>query len=230
MKTRSTMRFTSIETKHEAERRALFQSLRQLDRRSFMKMSLAAAGAARAQGVRFHPHGFQPVRVAQAQSQADPAFRFAYISDSHLYERDVNDRFVRSLLRAVDDINHLDPQPDFVLYGGDLAQLGQPKELDLGAEILKNIKAPVRMMVGEHDWFLDMGEKWRDLFGEPTYAFDHKNVHFVVLNSILEDDFWTARGITPMERMKTVTGLDNGLQSRFKVGDEQRAWLERDLA
>lgn len=130
----------------------------------------------------------------------------------------------------MDDVNQLDPPPDFVLYGGDLAQLGQPKELELGAEILKNLKAPVHLMVGEHDWFLDMGEKWRQLFGEPTYSFDHKGVHVVVLNSILEDDFWTARGMTPMERMLTVAGLDNGVQSRFKVGQEQREWLRQDLA
>ena len=102
---------------------------------------------------------------------------------------------MRSLLRAVDEVNNLDPRPDFVLYGGDLAQLGKSKELELGAEILKNLKAPVRMMVGEHDWFLDMGEKWRELFGQPTYSFDHKGVHFVVLNSVLEKDFWTARGV-----------------------------------
>ena len=103
-------------------------------------------------------------------------------------------------------------------------------ELELGAQILKNLKAPVRMMVGEHDWFLDMGEKWRELFGEPTYSFDHKGVHFVVLNSVIEKDFWTERGMTPMQRMQTVAGLDNGIQSRFKVGAEQRSWLENDLA
>ena len=81
-------------------------------------------------------------------------------------------------------------------------------------------------MVGEHDWYLDLGEKWRELFGEPTYSFDHKGVHFVVLNSVVEKDFWTARKLTPMERMKTVAGLDNGVQSPFTVGDEQREWLE----
>jgi 3',5'-cyclic-AMP phosphodiesterase len=134
------------------------------------------------------------------------------------------------LLRTVDDVNGLDPQPDFVLYGGDLAQLGASSELDLGAQILKNLKAPVRMMVGEHDWYLDMGEKWRDLFGEPTYSFDHKGVHVVVLNSVIEKDFWTARGMTPEQRMNTVAGLDNGIQSRFEVGEEQRAWLKKDLA
>jgi hypothetical protein len=72
------------------------------------------------------------------------------------------------------------------------------EELRLGAEILKCLKAPVRMMVGEHDWFLDLGERWTDLFGAPTYSFDHKGVHFVVLQSVYEDDFWTARELTPI--------------------------------
>ena len=85
-------------------------------------------------------------------------------------------------------------------------------------------------MVGEHDWYLDMGQKWRELFGPPTYSFDHKGVHFVVLNSVVERDFWTARGMSPMERMRTVAGLDNGLQSPFTVGAAQRKWLQDDLA
>lgn len=218
----------SIETIHYEERADLFRGLHNLDRRGFMKVSTAAMAAAATAGVSFAFHSFTPVRVAQAQDGRD-GFRFAYISDSHLYEREVNDRFIRALLRAVDDINAMDPQPDFVLYGGDLAQLGQPGELELGAQILSALKAPVRVMVGEHDWFLDMGAKWRELFGEPTYSFDHKGVHFVVLNSVLEDDFWTERGMSAMERMKTVAGLDNAVQSRFKVGAEQRAWLQRDL-
>jgi len=86
------------------------------------------------------------------------------------------------------------------------------------------------MMVGEHDWYLDMGERWRAHFGADRYSFDHKGVHCVVLNSVVEEDFWTARGLTPMERMKTVAGLDNRSQSNFQVGGEQRAWLEKDLA
>lgn len=219
----------SVETRYYEERDALMRGLKNLDRRSFLKLSAAAAAAALAQGVTFNFHSFQPVRVAHAASGSTAEFTFAYISDSHLYKRDLNDRFVRQLLRAVDDINHLIPQPDFVLYGGDLAQLGQPMELELGAQILKNLKAPVRMMVGEHDWFLDMGEKWRGLFGEHTYSFDHKGVHFVVLHSVMEDDFWTERGLTPTQRMQTVAGLDNGIQSRFKVGAEQRSWLDNDL-
>lgn len=217
----------SIETVHMEERARVFQALRSLDRRAFLKASAAAAGAVAAQGL-LPPHSFQPVRVAHAQDRAQD-FTFAYISDSHLYDRTINDRFVNALLRAIDDVNQMSPQPDFVFYGGDLSQLGQATELDLGAQLLRNLKAPLRVMVGEHDWFLDMGEKWQQLFGQPTYSFDHKGVHFVVLNSILEKDFWTERRMSPMDRMRTVAGLDNRVQGRFMVGDEQRAWLEQDL-
>ncbi|MGH7858439.1 MAG: metallophosphoesterase family protein, partial [Candidatus Binatia bacterium] len=223
-------RIRSVETKYYEDRDSLFGGLRGLDRRGFLKVSAAAAAAAVASGVRFHPRSFQPVSVAAAKTSGIEPFTFAYISDSHLYKRELNDRFVNALFRAVDDANQLDPAPDFILYGGDLAQLGQPEELHLGAQILKNLKAPVKMMVGEHDWFLDMGDKWRELFGTETYSFDHKGVHFVVLNSVIEKDFWTERKMTPMERMQTVAGLDNGIQSRFEVGAEQRAWLRQDLA
>ena len=150
----------SVETKYLDERRELFRGLLNLDRRTFLKVSAAALGATAALAP---PLSFTPVAVAEDAERSDskPAFRFAYISDSHLYEQKVNDRFVRGLLRAVDDVNHLDPQPDFVFYGGDLAQLGEAKQLELGAQILKNLKAPLHIMVGEHDWYLDLGQRGR---------------------------------------------------------------------
>jgi 3',5'-cyclic AMP phosphodiesterase CpdA len=200
-------------------------------RRKFLKMAAMAAGVAATKS--FSSHSFQLVEVvgaAEPATAAERPFKFAYISDSHLYEKTLNERFVRQLERAVADVNALDPQPDFVLYGGDLAQLGQPAELRLGAEILKQLKAPVRMMVGEHDWFLDMGDLWKEMFGKPYYSFEHKGIHFVTLMSVNEKDFWTAKGLTPMERMQIVSGLDDGRQSAFEVGEEERDWLKNDLA
>ena len=146
--------------KYLEEREAYFDRVLRLGRRDFLKASGMAAAAAASPRGKVLPHSFQPVDVVHADAP-EKSFRFAYISDSHLYEKTLNERFVRSILKAVDDVNAMDPQPDFVLYGGDLAQLGQPKELEEGAQILKALKAPVRMMVGEHDWYLDMGEQWR---------------------------------------------------------------------
>ena len=57
---------------------------------------------------------------------SDENFTFAYISDSHITHIKGN-KFVnnwdRGLIRAVAEANLLDPRPDFIFYGGDIAQL-----------------------------------------------------------------------------------------------------------
>jgi predicted MPP superfamily phosphohydrolase len=231
-------RYKSIETRFMEDREGVMRALRRCDRRTFLKLAGATMGAVMAKGL-MPPHSFQLVTIADAAIEKDSnsqgrkgsrPFTFAYLSDTHLYERTLNQRFVRAAVKAVEDVNALDPQPDFVLFGGDLAQLGDPKQLELGKQILDELKAPLKIMVGEHDWFLDLGEKWRDMFGPPNYSFDWKGVHVVVLMSVHEKDFWTARKMTPAQRMQTVAGLDNGVQSRFEVGDEEREWLKNDLA
>ena len=93
--TRKTRKIQSTETKYLARREELMRSLENLDRRAFLRVSGAVAAGAAVNGVAL-AHSFQPVRV---EGKLAP-FRFAYISDSHLYEKKVNDRFLRSLLRA----------------------------------------------------------------------------------------------------------------------------------
>ena len=84
--------------------------------------------------------------------------------------------------------------------------------------------------MGEHDYYLDLGEYWSKLFGPHYYSFDHKGVHFVVLNSILTYDDWTYnRWPTAEQRMLEMAGLDNPNGSPFMVGEKQREWLKADL-
>ena len=52
----------SVETKHRAERRQFFDGLRNLDRRSFLKVSAAALGATAGLVA---PQSFTPVSVVQ---------------------------------------------------------------------------------------------------------------------------------------------------------------------
>ena len=214
--------------KYLERRKAYFDRVLRLNRRDFLKASGMAAATAMATG-KILPHSFQPVDVVNADAP-EKSFRFAYISDSHLFQKSLNERFVRSILKAVDDVNAMDPQPDFILYGGDLAQLGQPLEIAEGAQILTALKAPVKMMVGEHDWYFDMGDEWRKRFGKDTYSFNHKGVHLIVLNSVIVEDYWTAPKLTPMERMLAMAQLDNPNGRPFMVGEAQRDWLKNDLA
>lgn len=172
------------------------------------------------------------VELAFAKSSEN--FTFAYISDSHI-QQIKGAQFVRNwdrgLIRAVAETNLLTPKPDFVIFGGDLAQLGSKAELDHGAEMLSALSGKVHHVMGEHDYYLDLGEYWEKLFGPQYYSFDHKGVHFIVLNSIRTYDDWTfKRWPTNEQRMLEMAGLDNPNGSPFMVGEEQRKWLKSDLA
>ena len=196
-----------------------------INRRQFLKSAgvVAAAGAV-------------PLTTVEL-AFADPRrnFTFAYISDAHI-QHIKGTSFVRNwdrgLIRAVAETNLLNPRPDFVMFGGDLGQLGKKEELDHGAEMLAELDYDkVHCVMGEHDYYLDLGEYWSELFGPHYYSFDHKGVHFVVLNSILTYDDWTFnRWPTAEQRMLEMAGLDNPNGSPFMVGEKQVDWLRRDLA
>jgi len=195
-----------------------------LSRRGFLK----AAGSVAAVST-------LPVTLVEL-AFAKPAdnFTFAYISDAHIQhirgKKFVNN-WDRGLIRAVAETNLMSPKPDFVMFGGDLAQLATQPELDHGAEIMSALRYKTRYVMGEHDYYLDLGEYWSKLFGPQYYSFDHKGVHFVVLNSILTHDDWTFnRWPTGEQRMLEMAGLDNPNGSPFMVGEKQREWLKKDLA
>jgi len=195
-----------------------------IDRRSFLG---GAGGLALA--------GSLPLTLVEmASAEAADSFTFAYISDSHI-QHIKGTEFVRNwdrgLIRAVAETNLLNPKPDFVIFGGDLAQLGTKPELDHGMEMLSKLNYKIYGVMGEHDYYLDLGEYWEKVFGHPQYySFNHKGVHFIVLNSILTYDDWTYdRWPTDEQRMLEMAGLDNPNGSPFLVGEKQRTWLAKDL-
>ena len=154
-----------------------------LNRRDFLKSAGAAAlGSAL-------PFGL--VKVASGAKAPAQDFTFGYISDAHIQHLG-GPNFVRNwdrgLIRAVQEANLLTPRPDFFIFGGDLAQLGTKEEIDHGLEIMSKLSGKVYYVMGEHDYYLDLGQYWESKLGPQYYSFDHKGVHFVVLNSILTSD------------------------------------------
>lgn len=199
-----------------------------ITRRTFLHKSLLTAGVAAGAAT----YGWFPLINTLDLAYGAEAFRFAWVSDSHLYPKTVNTRFVDKVTRAFKDVQAMSPPADFLIYGGDLAQLGDPVELDLGADLLKEVKIRKVFIPGEHDWYLDMGAKWTKLFGPSNWTFDHKGVRFVGLDTVSRGpDYWTAKKMTPKERMGHMATLDGSVAGAWAgVGRDQLEWLNRTLA
>jgi 3',5'-cyclic-AMP phosphodiesterase len=203
------------------------RSLR-ITRRTFLHRSLltgVAAGAA--------SYGWFPlINTIDLAYGAEAPFKFAWLSDTHLYPKEVNTRFVEKVVRAAKEIQAMDPPADFMIFGGDLAQLGDPVELDLGNELLKEVTIKKVFIPGEHDWYLDLGEKWRALFGESNWTFDHKGVRFIGLDTISRaPDYWSAKKMSPQERMGHMATLDGTVAGAWAgVGKDQLEWLSSVLS
>jgi hypothetical protein len=138
-------------------------------------------------------------------------FFFLQLSDTHWgFQGAPNPEANVTLEHAVATINSVDLVPDFIVFTGDLTHTtddpAQRRErMKRFREIVSALKVKdVRFLPGEHDAAPDRGEAYREIFGGPTYAFDHKGVHFVALDNV---------------------SLPGGA-----LGDAQLQWLEADLA
>ncbi len=178
-----------------------------IDRRQFTK--LAGLG-----GVAFASGLFNVVGTSsnQAQAAAMDDFMFVQLSDTHWgFSGDkVNPEAKDTLKKAVAAVNSLKTKPDFIVFTGDLTHTTDDEKLRRQRmtefrDIVKELQVKtLRFMPGEHDASLDHGTAYKEFFGETHYTFDHKGVHFIV--------------------------LDNVSDPGAKLGDEQLAWLKADLA
>ncbi|PYN92555.1 MAG: metallophosphoesterase [Candidatus Rokuibacteriota bacterium] len=198
-----------------------------ITRRTFLHRSLLAGA-----GLGIGTHGWFPLINTVDLAFGASEFKFAWISDTHLYPKSVNTRFVDTAVRAVKEVQAMSPPADFLIVGGDIGQLGDPVELELGAEILKEVTIKKLYIPGEHDWYLDMGVAWEKLYGHSPWAMDHKGVRFIGLDTVSRaPDFWTIKKMTPKERMGHMAVLDGSVAGAWAgVGRDQLAWLDRALA
>jgi predicted phosphodiesterase len=172
----------------------------QFDRRQFLK--LAGLG-----GVVFA----SALRGANGATMgSSDEFYFVQLSDSHWgFQGPPNPDAKGTLRKAVAAVNALSEQPDFIVFTGDLTHTtDDPKErrrrLAEFRDIVSALKVKeIHFMPGEHDASLDNGEAFKEFFGKTRYTFDHKGVHFVV--------------------------LDNVSDPRAQLGDDQLQWLAADL-
>lgn len=173
-----------------------------LNRRDFLKLA-GVGGAVFASGLAGYGHA--------ASKAGNDEFYFVQLSDTHwgFNGPKANPDAAGTLKKAIAAVNRLEQQPDFVVFTGDLTHTtDDPKErrerLAQFREIVSALKVKdVRFMAGEHDASLDRGEAYQEFFGKLHYTFDHKGIHFIV--------------------------LDNVSDPGAAVGEAQLKWLRADL-
>jgi len=172
-----------------------------IDRRDFLRLAAAGGGAAFLSGLNLPAHAHA----------GDGDFYFVQLSDTHWgFAGAPNPEASHTLHEAVKAVNALATQPDFIVFTGDLTHTtDDPAERRRRMASFRDIVAAlnvktVHFMPGEHDASLDNGAAFQEFFGPTHYTFDHKGVHFIA--------------------------LDNVSDPGARIGNEQLAWLEKDLA
>ncbi|MYN15985.1 metallophosphoesterase [Rugamonas sp. FT107W] len=171
-----------------------------IDRRGFLRLGAVGGGAVFMSGL----YG----KAMAAAGYED--FYFVQLSDSHWgYKGPANPEAQNTLRRAVESVNALAVQPDFIVFTGDLThttddaaerrrRMGEFKQIVGGLKV-----KDVHFLAGEHDASLDNGAAFHEFFGPSNYSFDHKGVHFIA--------------------------VDNVSDPGARIGEAQLAWLKADL-
>src|SRR5258705_7090251 len=111
-----------------------------IDRRGFLKcMAWAGTGALcviEGGGLKSYAVGAQMGGKMKPHKMG--GLSFVQISDSHMgFNKPANPDVIATLQAAVDKINALPEQPEFILHTGDISHLSKPSEFDNVDQILR---------------------------------------------------------------------------------------------
>lgn len=164
-------------------------------------------------------------RAATAALRSDgKGFSFAFISDCHIRPELKAAEGCAACFEQISASDH-----DFVINGGDHVEDALEASRERATMLMdlyqrterRHLRKPVRHVLGNHDCLgvfansgidpssADYGKQFYiDRFGPRYYAFDHKGVHFVVLDSV---------------------GLTEDRNYEGRVDAQQLEWLRSDL-
>ncbi len=158
-----------------------------------------------------------------AKGQSVEEFYFAQLSDLHwgFNKKKVNADPRGTLPKAIRTLNSIGHKPDFVVFTGDITHTTDSKKerkrrMREAKSIISDteVKA-IRFLPGEHDASLDRGDAFQEIFGKLHYTFNHKGIHFIVLDNvsnprgILGDDqlTWLKNHLKALDRNTVITVL-----------------------
>ena len=145
--------------------------------------------------------------LAVVQGWAQEPFTFAQVTDIHLNSNDPKP--LEYLNMTIADINK-NPNVDFVLITGDLADNGDNASLEQLADALKALNKKYYVLTGNHEttWSESGMAKFSQLFGSERMEFEHKGTLFLGFTSGHQD------GAGPCGTTRHQLGLRRGAQKR----------------
>src|SRR5271169_2164419 len=179
-----------------------------IDRRDFLKL----AGLGTAVFVLGPGH----LAGAANDKMGEDDFIFVQLSDTHWGFKDpkINPDATGTLKKAIASVNSLESQPDFIMFTGDLTHttddpIERRKRMAGVRDIIGELKVKnIKLMPGEHDAGLDNGATFQEFFGKTHYTFDHKGVHFIVIDNVSDPTSsigdaqmqWLSEALKPLDK------------------------------
>jgi Icc protein len=95
-------------------------------------------------------------------------FTFVQISDSHIgFKKPANPDVTGTMQAAIDKINALPAQPEFLIHTGDVTHQSKPGEVDGMDQVLKSVRTKdIFYVPGEHDTSGDDGKAYLERYGK----------------------------------------------------------------
>lgn len=124
--------------------------------------------------------------------------------------------------------------PDFILATGDIASQQTRAAMLKARDLMDSLGVPYYPMGGNHDFVLEDSRAWfLEAFASRLpaprtfYSFDHKGLHFVVLDPWW---MWTDDSLNPVSEAAVAEKLDKDISgARWALPPDQFVWLENDL-
>jgi len=106
-------------------------------------------------------------------SQKD-TIRFVWFGDSG-----------RSLDELKDFVNHINQNEsiDFGIHAGDITEFGLTKEFEWGQDILRKLRFPYVVIIGNHDIIANGDKVYEKMFGNQNFNFIANDILFLCLNT-----------------------------------------------
>jgi Icc protein len=141
-------------------------------------------------------------KILDGPFENEGSIRIALISDVHNYYDEFNDQ--------INQLNKSGPY-DFVIIAGDVTNLGLWEEFEQIRIMLKKLKYPFLVAIGNHDSLSNGREIYKRLFGESEFQFDLKNTQFIFINN----NNWETPGTIPNK--ENIENLFQESTQKYKI-------------